>query len=190
MIVFIKPYTQSLERTAGNVAYLYPHGLPQRVTDRILNATFAVEEKLRTNFSTASSLPCRGAPYFACPPIAGQAAVLGQREKAADLLRLAWRNYTLPPYHLWREYSHYNFGMYITHAVRTTFNFVLSIFLMPVLAKCLSQTFSKPNNAYGLFSHTGFDAHNALLDARSIDDHWHRRRWVGCSFCCCRWCRA
>ena len=87
-----------------------------RITDDILNATFAVEEKLRTNFSTASSLPCRGAPFFACPPIAGQAAVLGDRAKAADLMRLAWRNYTLPPYHMMREYSHYNFGMYITHA--------------------------------------------------------------------------
>ena len=87
----------------GNLAYLYPHGLPARINDTVLNATFAVEEKLRTNFSVASSLPCRGAPYFACPPIAGQAALLGQREKAAALLRLAYDNYTLPPWHLLRE---------------------------------------------------------------------------------------
>ena len=90
----------------GNLAYLYPHGLPARINDTVLNATFAVEEKLRTNFSVASSLPCRGAPYFACPPIAGQAALLGQREKAAALLRLAYDNYTLPPWHLLRESRH------------------------------------------------------------------------------------
>lgn len=97
----------------GNLAYLYVHGLPDRISITSLNATFAVEEALRTSFTTASSLPCRGAPFFACPPIAGQAALFGQRKKAADLLRLAWFNYTLPPYHMMREYSHYNFGMYI-----------------------------------------------------------------------------
>jgi hypothetical protein len=70
--------------------------------------------------------------------------VLGQREKAADLLRLAWRNYTLPPYHLWREYSHYNFGMYITHAVRTTFNVFLSIFLVSVPSLSWQSVFPKP----------------------------------------------
>jgi hypothetical protein len=43
------------------------------------------------------------------------AAHLGDRDKAADLLGLLRRNYTLPPYDIMREYSHYNFGMYITH---------------------------------------------------------------------------
>ena len=39
-----------------------------------------------------------------------QAALAGDRTKAAALLRLAYQNYTLPPYHLLREYSGYNFG--------------------------------------------------------------------------------
>ena len=98
----------------GNLAYLFSHGLPERISHKMLEATFAVEEKLRTNFSTSSSLPCRGAPYFACPPIAGQAALAGERAKAADLMRLLRRNYTLPPFQILKEYSGYNFGMYMT----------------------------------------------------------------------------
>ena len=104
----------------GNVAYLFAHGLPRRITDAMLQATFAVEERLRLNFTDdSSSLPCRGAHYFACPPVAGQAAATGNRKKALRLLRRAQQNYTLLPYHLLREYSSYNFGMYMTHAGRS-----------------------------------------------------------------------
>ena len=35
----------------GNVAYLFAHGLPRRITDAMLQATFAVEERLRLNFT-------------------------------------------------------------------------------------------------------------------------------------------
>jgi hypothetical protein len=86
------------------------------LTQAMVSATFSLEEVLRLNFSSASSLPCRGAPYFACPPIALMAAsVAGDRDKARTLLRLLRTNYTLPPFDIMREYSHYNFGMYITH---------------------------------------------------------------------------
>ena len=92
--------------SVGNLAFLLAHGLPARVTEPMLRATYAFEEALRNKAAYGpSSIPCKGSPYFTCAPVAALAARFGDRAKAARLLRLLAQNYTHPPFDIVSEYS-------------------------------------------------------------------------------------
>jgi len=97
----------------GMLQFLFLHRMP--VTEELFKNTYDFEEELRARMPSGASNPCSTkAPGFTCPPFAACAAHFGDRHKAAELFRNAWKPYWVEPYGLAREYQFFRDGNYVT----------------------------------------------------------------------------
>lgn len=98
----------------GSVQMLVFHDPP--VDRELFRRTFDYEETLRTIMDPASNCPCSDKSVgFPCPPFATSAALLGYRDKAAELFRASWEKHTLRPYRTSKEYPFSSAGNFITN---------------------------------------------------------------------------
>lgn len=76
--------------------------------------TWQFEENLRLTLRPAPNVPASvRAPGFTTPPLAVCAAMFGDRKKAAEMFRLAWEKYSVPPFAINKEYQSYRDGNYL-----------------------------------------------------------------------------
>ena len=110
------PYDNAKPNAAysvGMLQFLFLHKVP--VSAALFKNTYEFEEELRVRMPSGASNPCSTkAPGFSCPPFAACAAYVGDRRKAADLFRNAWKPYWVEPYGLVKEYQFFPDGNYIT----------------------------------------------------------------------------
>ena len=98
--------------TLSNMQMVFFHDPP--LPYELYRNTWLHEEKLRTERVSDPSVPASvRAPGFTTPPLAACAAFFGDRKKAAELFRLAWKEYTLEPYLINKEYRPRNDGNYL-----------------------------------------------------------------------------
>lgn len=80
----------------------------------VFRNTWQFEETFRLTLPPAPNVPSSvRAPGFTTPPLAACAAMFGDREKAAELFRLAREKYSVPPYAINKEYQSYRDGNYL-----------------------------------------------------------------------------
>lgn len=98
----------------GSVQFLVFHDPP--VDRALFERTWDYEESLRAVMAPASNNPASsGAAGFPAPTIATCAALFGEPQKAADIFRISWENYTLHPYLLSKERQGHSDGNFITN---------------------------------------------------------------------------
>jgi hypothetical protein len=99
--------------SVGMLQFLFLHQLP--VSPDLFRNTYEFEEAQRIKMPSDASNPCSSkAPGFTCPPFAACAAFFGDRLKAAELFRNAWKLYWVEPYGLTKEYQFFPDGNYAT----------------------------------------------------------------------------
>ena len=99
--------------SVGMLQFIFLHKVP--VSPDLFKNTYEFEEELRLKMPSGASNPCSSkAPGFTCPPFAACAAYFGNRQKAAELFKNAWKPYWVEPYGLAREYQFFPDGNYVT----------------------------------------------------------------------------
>ena len=110
----VKVYPKAKGYSIGAAQFLVFHD--PLISMDLLESTFKYEESLREMMDPAPNCPCsKGAVGFPCPTLATGAAMFGDREKAAELFRISWKNYTLEPYMTAKEYPGHSDGNFLTN---------------------------------------------------------------------------
>ncbi|HEY1500598.1 MAG TPA: hypothetical protein VGF88_13535 [Acidobacteriaceae bacterium] len=100
--------------TLNNTEILVFHDPP--IPPALYRSTWSYEESLRVKRPSSPSVPgSLRSPGFSIPPLAACAAMFGDREKAAELFRLAATEYVTGPFDIPKEYRAYYDGAYVTN---------------------------------------------------------------------------